>query len=62
MNWTLEEINGEYHLKCDGKTSAIYDDEAYAKRILSRFTPDSSNQVVKGVMDNRSRNWKRRGR
>ncbi len=61
MNWTLEEINGQYHLKCNGETSAVYDDKAYAERILSRFNPSQMAPKVKGVMDNRHRNWKRRG-
>ncbi len=61
MNWTLDEVDGQYHLKCNGEIVATYDDKNYAERILSRFNPTSKPQVVTGVMDNRHRNWKRRG-
>lgn len=65
MNWDLISTDGKHYLTCNGTIASDgYDDLEYAKRLLSRFIPANHNPKLNraaGVMDNRHRNWKRRG-
>lgn len=62
MNWDLISKDGKHYLTCNGDiTGDGFDDLAHAERVLARFTGPTTLTKVTGVMDNRHRNWKRRG-
>lgn len=62
MNWELKTENNTHYLTCGGEIVGDgFTDLEVAKRVLSRFTGPTTPAKVSGVMDNRHRNWRRRG-
>lgn len=61
--YSIIEANGKFQIADeDGPVKGFeYDNREVAERIIARFTGSTTTIKVSGVMDNRHRNWKRRG-
>lgn len=61
--YTIIETNGQYQIAdATGPIAGFeYADRGTAERIIGRFVGPTTPVKVQGVMDNRHRNWKRRG-